>query len=105
MLDKPNTITQQINRKLEYIVDNIYRSKGISAENIQSYFSQKKNFKTLIKSLSDLEILYNNLNNEISFEDKVKEILFKKILLDRIYFEKDNPQNEKIVTKYYDFIS
>lgn len=104
MSDKADTITQQIYRKLEHIVDNVYRKKGISAEHIKDYLSSKKNFKTLLKSMSDLELLYNNLNHEISFEDKVKKILFKRILPDRIYFEMDNPQNENYISSYSSFI-
>jgi hypothetical protein len=104
MSDKADTITQQIYRKLEHLVDNVYRKRGISAEHTRNYLSNKKNLETLLKGMSELELLYNKLNHEISFEDKVKEILFKRIIPDRIYFEKDNPQNERIVTSYSTFI-
>lgn len=104
MSNKADTITQQIYRKIEYIVDNIYRKNGISAEDIKEYFSNKRNFKTLLKSISELELLYNNLNYEVSFEDKVKEFLFNRILIDRIYFEKDNRQNERVLSNYSTFI-
>lgn len=104
MSDKADNITQQIYRKLEHLIDNVYRKKGISAEHTKDYFSDRRNLKTLLKSMSELELLYNNLNHEIAFEDKVKEILFKRILPDRIYFEKDNPQNERLVSNYSTFI-
>jgi len=105
MPETSDNVNKQIYRKIEHIVDNVYRSKGISSENIKSYFLIKKNFKNLISNMSDLKFLYDNLNHEIYFEDKVKDILFKRILSDRIYYEKDNPQNENLISKYFTFIS
>jgi hypothetical protein len=105
MSDISNSITNKIYNRLEHIVDNNYRAKGISSENIKKYFLIKRNFNNLLKNMSDLESVYNNSNHEIDFRDKVKDILFKIIIQDRIYFEKDNMQNEKLIQKFSDFIN
>ncbi len=105
MSDASNTIIDQIYRRIEHMIDNNYRAKGISSENIKKYFSIKRNFNSLLKNMSDLESIYNNSNHEIDFRDKVKNILFNIIIQDRIYFEKDNTQNENIIQKFSDFIN
>lgn len=87
-------IKRELYNKIKSIVDG-YRKSGVSAVDIKNHFSIKKNFKDLLSSLVNSEFDSEKNYSEMDFEKNVREILFDRILLDRIYYEKDNPITEK----------
>jgi hypothetical protein len=106
MIGKQDSIIEQIYNRIKHMIDDVYRSKGMSSENIRKYFLHKKNFNRLTLGMKDLKALYGEGKFEKTFEDKVSDILFDRILMDRIYYEKDNPQNEnRLIINYDSFIS
>jgi hypothetical protein len=103
MIGRQDSIIEKIYREIKHVIDDIYIPKGISSENIKKYFSIKKNFKKLVGHLTELRHSYDETRFKVSFEEKVRDILFDRILMDRIYFERDNPKNESILS-YSSFI-
>ena len=100
-------IRKDIYNKLKTIVDD-YRKNDVSSINIKRHFNKNRNFKILLNSLNDLKWAYDKEKEEDSqdFVEVVKEILFNRILMDRIYHEKDNPIIEKLdSTILYDMIA
>lgn len=85
-------LENEIYERLKHIVDGIYRKKGIDSQHIRKHFSQRTNFKKLLCGLRDLEHIYKEQKYPINFETTVYDILFYRILMDRIYYEKDNPE-------------
>lgn len=98
------SIEREIYDRLKHIVDNIYRSKGISSPEIRRHFLVKKNFKKILHSMRDLEHIYKERKYPINFETTVYDILFYRILLDRTYYEKDNPVDENSIQNYDNFV-
>jgi len=98
-------ILDDIYNKLKHTVDVVYRGKGLSSNDIRKYFEKTRNFRNLVKSMGDLKHVYDEGNYELSFENEVKNILFDRILLDRDYYERDNPRvkNESVVVSYKNF--
>jgi len=105
MIGKDDTTIEEIYKRLKHIVDDVYRKKGMSSIDIRNYFMKRKNFNRLLKVLGELKQIYDESNYPIKFENEVYDILFYRVLMDRIYYEKDNPQNENLDTTYEDFIS
>ncbi len=99
-----STITELYNR-IKHIVDGIYRKKGLKSDEIRKYFLIKKNFKRILMGLGDLKHIYDEGKYPISFESQVYDLLFYRVLMDRIYFEKDNPQEESNLDDYDEFTS
>lgn len=97
-------VLEEIYKRLKHIIDDVYRGKGLSSEEIKKYFLKKRNFNSLLDKLKDLEHTFDSTKYPTSFKDKVSDILFHRILMDRIYFERDNPQNESIVKNYNSFV-
>jgi len=102
-------IEKEIYFRLKHIVDDLYRKKGISTVDIRRHFMIRKNFNKLIKVMSDIKFIYNEQKYPLSFEDCVYSLLFDRILMDRIYYEKDNPEEsqaqEKKINNYKTFIN
>lgn len=105
MLGRSDTIIEEIYKRIKHIVDDVYRKKGMTSLDIRNYFSNKKNFNKLIKVMGDLKHIYKQDKYPLSFEDEVRDILFYRILMDRIYYEKDNPQEESNLGDYDDFVA
>lgn len=103
MIIKKNIVIKDLYEKIKSIVD-LYRSKNISSIDINRYFTIKKNFKSLLNNLKDMRYLYDKHENDITFEDTVREIL-NKIIKDRIYYEQDNVSEKTILKKYEEFLS
>jgi len=97
-------IENEIYDRLKHIVDGIYRKKGIDSQHIRQHFLQDKNFKKLLGGLRDLEHIYKEHKYPINFSSTVYDILFYRILLDRIYYEKDNPVDESSIQNYDKYI-
>jgi len=97
------SIKKQIYNKIKTIVDN-YRSRDISTIDIKKHFSSNRNFKELLKSLSEMNWAYEKEKEEGSedFVNVVRNYLFNRILPDRMYHEKDNPILESFVMKSAD---
>jgi hypothetical protein len=104
MIGKQDSIIEKIYREITHIIDDVYRSKGLSSDALRKYFSIKKNFKVLVGKLKELKPSYDEEKIGKSFDIKVREIL-DKVLLDRIYYEKDRPKNESLVKNYFSFIT
>ena len=66
----------------------------MKSEDIRRYFLIKKNFKMVLHLMGDLRHIYDEQKYPMSFENRVYDILFYRVLMDRIYFEKDNPKEE-----------
>jgi hypothetical protein len=105
MVGKQDALIEQIYNKIKHIIDDVYRPKGISSENIRKYFLHKKNFNKLLSNLKELKFIYGDNKFPLSFDEQVRDILFNRILKDRIYYEKDNPQNESYLKDYESFIN
>jgi predicted transcriptional regulator len=103
MIGRSDSTISAIYTKIKHIVDEIYRKKGLSSEDIRNHFMIKKNFKKLLKVLGELRIIYEEGKYPISFESQVNDILFYRVLMDRIYFEKDNPQQEDNLFDFDEF--
>jgi hypothetical protein len=103
MIGRHDSTTDEIYKRLKHIVDDVYRKKGMTSQEIRSYFSYQKNFNRLLKVFGDIKSIYKESKYPIKFETRVHDILFYRILMDRIYYEKDNPQEETL-EKYNTFI-
>lgn len=101
---KHDTIKDEIYTRVKHLVDGIYRKKGLSTSDIRKYFLIKKNFKRICKVMGDIKYIYDENKYPISFETIVYDILFYKVLMDRIYYEKDNPQEKSNLENYSNFI-
>lgn len=96
MIGLGDNATIEIYNRLKHIVDNIYRKKGMSSQDIRTYFLKRKNFKKLVHCMGDLRYIYESDDKRpLTFEGAVSDILFYRVLLDRIYAERDNPQEEE----------
>lgn len=104
MIGKQDSVIEKIYREITHIIDDVYRSKGLSSDALRKYFSIKKNFKRLVGNLKELRHSYDEEKIGTTFENKVRDIL-DKILLDRLYYEKDSPKNESLVKNYFSFIT
>lgn len=92
----------EIYDRLKNVVD-IYRKKGISSVDIRKHFLRHKNFKNLLHLMRDIEYIYKDRKYPIPFDTYVYDMLFYRILMDRIYYEKDNPVEEKILHNFKNF--
>jgi len=101
MIGKSDHIENKIYDKLKHIIDNVYIKKGISPVDAKKFLEKKRNFTELLKNLEDLKMIYDSADKEKSFNLFVSDILFKRILMDRIYYEQDNKQNENIIIKNF----
>lgn len=105
MIGKKDNIIERIYKNIKHVIDDIYRKKGLTSEEIRKYFLIRRNFNRLLGTLRELKFSYEESNYEIKFNDQVHDILFNRILQDRIYYEKDNPQNESIIKNYEFFVN
>jgi len=97
-------IENKIYDKLKELVD-LYQKKGISATDMRKHFINRRNFRALLSIMKDLQFVYDKENYSVDFNNFVHNILFFRILNDRIYFEKDNPKNETFLLNYDKFIN
>jgi len=104
MIGRHDTIKDEIYTRVKHMVDGIYRKKGLSTPDIRRYFLIKKNFKRICKVMGDIKYIYDENKYPIPFESQVYDILFYRVLMDRIYYEKDNPQEESNLENYNNFI-
>ena len=105
MIGRGDSTIGEMYSRIKHIVDDVYRKKGLRSDEIRKYFLIKKNFKKIIGCLGDLKYVYEEGKYPISFDSQVYDILFYRVLMDRIYFEKDNPQEENALDDYDAFIS
>jgi hypothetical protein len=106
MIGIANPVTIQIYERLKHIVDGIYRKKGMTSSEIRQYFLKESNMKKILHYMGDLKYMFNEDNKKrpLNFDDVVKDILFYRVLLDRIYAEKDDPESQPIVDDYENFV-
>lgn len=104
MIGRQDAITKEIYGRLKHIVDEVYIKRGISPGEVKRFFLNRKNFRKLILDLRDLKHVYDDDKREMPFENIVHDILFFRIIADRIYHEKDNPHNESLLLNYSNFI-
>jgi phosphoenolpyruvate synthase/pyruvate phosphate dikinase len=100
-----DTTVEEIYKRIKHIVDDVYRKKGMSSNDIRNYFQKKRNFNRLLKVMGDLRYIYDESKYPLKFENQVFDILFYRVLMDRIYYEKDNPEDKNDLEKYDDFVA
>jgi hypothetical protein len=97
----------EIYDRLKHIVE-LYRKKGLSSIEIRQHFLKPKNFNgKLIHNMRDLKHIYDEQHYPLDFETTVYNCLFYRVLMDRIYYEKDNPQaqDESVVKNFRDYLN
>ena len=100
MIQRNDRVIEDIYVKIKDIIDNIYRKKGLSSEQIKKYLSIQRNFNNFVKNFIEFKIRYDKQDRKMTFEEQIRDILFDKILMDRIYYEKDNKVEENLITNY-----
>jgi hypothetical protein len=92
---------------LKHIVE-LYRKRGLSSVEIRQHFLKPKNFSgKIIHNMRDLKYIYDEMHYPLNFETIVYNCLFYRVLMDRIYYEKDNPQtqNESVVKNFNEYLN
>lgn len=92
MVGHGDPVIEEIYNRLKHIIDDVYRKKGLSSIDIRTYFLKPRNFNKLIRVMGDIKHIYDNQKYPLKFENSVYDILFYKVLMDRIYYERDNPR-------------
>jgi hypothetical protein len=98
-----DSLITMLKKRIAAIIDEDYRSAGLRTSEIRQYLSYPKNFKLFVKKLSTLEELYKKRDYPVNFSTEIHHLLFDVILMDRIYYEKDEDdiQNEKVIVRNY----
>ena len=94
MIGQVDSVIEEIYKRIKHIVDEVYRKKGLKSDDIRKYFLIRKNFKMILHLMGDLRHVYDEQKYPLTFDNRVYDILFFRVLMDRIYFEKDNPKEE-----------
>ena len=105
MIGRQDSITSEIYKRLKHIIDDVYLKRGISASEVRHFFIKRKNLRKIFEQMKDLKHIYDSGKHEEPFENFVHDILFYRILADRIYYEKDNPKNETFLLNYDKFVN